>query len=464
VPPRIPAALGLALLFALAGCVARAPLNARLEARPAGHAGSAPDLSSPGGSSDLLLVLAFSGGGTRAAALAYGALEALDDVELPGGRTLLDEVDTISGVSGGSFTAAYYGLRGRAIFEEFESRFLRRRVDLHLAARLLFPINWLRLASPRFARGDVAAEWFDRHVFDRATFADLREGPGIAIQATDMGEGTRFGFTPEQFHVICSDLSTYPVARAVAASSAVPIVLTPITLRNHAADCPFAEPAWVAEALEGRDVTSRRFRVAQHARAYRERSWRRWIHLIDGGIVDNLGLRGPLEALALRGNVYGADARANGSRPARTRRVAFVIVNAQTPPDPGIGLLDLVPGVGQILSSVTSIQINRYNYETIELLRRSFETWSLELRDGGRGVEFYAIEVSFDALRDAAERESLGRLPTRFALSDDAVDRLRTAARTVLLESNEFARLLRDLGGEMRDYPGPAVLPGPAGR
>jgi NTE family protein len=62
-----------------------------------------------------LLILAFSGGGTRAAAFAYGVLEELAATPVVLGgrpRRLLDEVDLISAVSGGSFTAAYYGLYG----------------------------------------------------------------------------------------------------------------------------------------------------------------------------------------------------------------------------------------------------------------------------------------------------------------------------------------------------------------
>ena len=78
---------------------------------------------SPERSDELFLVVAFSGGGTRAAALAYGILEALEKVKIPGinkPRTLLDEVDSISSVSGGSFTAAYYGLYQKRIFKDFK--------------------------------------------------------------------------------------------------------------------------------------------------------------------------------------------------------------------------------------------------------------------------------------------------------------------------------------------------------
>ena len=66
-------------------------------------------------SPELLVFLAFSGGGTRAAAFAYGLLRELARTEVVTGtgvRLLAREIDAISSVSGGSFTAAYFGLFG----------------------------------------------------------------------------------------------------------------------------------------------------------------------------------------------------------------------------------------------------------------------------------------------------------------------------------------------------------------
>src|SRR5512139_1346290 len=196
-------------------------------------------------SDSLLLFLTFSGGGMRAAALSYGVLEELrkTEVVLEGRkRRLLDEVDGISSVSGGSFTAGYYGLFGDRIFEDFENKFLKKNIQRSLILRALFHVaNWVRLLSPTFARSDLAAEYYDRHIFEGGTFGDIaaRKGPFIIINATDMTHGTRVGFTQEAFDLICSDLSLFPVGRAAAASSAIPMALTPITLRNYAGTCGF---------------------------------------------------------------------------------------------------------------------------------------------------------------------------------------------------------------------------------
>ena len=121
-------------LGVLAGC-AHWPATPRLER--AGEPGyRIDDNARSGRSDDLLVILAFSGGGTRAAALGYGVLEELRRTEVTvngAKRRLLDEVDVISAVSGGTFPATYYALRGEKTFEEFETRVLSRNFESELA-------------------------------------------------------------------------------------------------------------------------------------------------------------------------------------------------------------------------------------------------------------------------------------------------------------------------------------------
>ena len=165
-----------------AGCTAASLGNVPLAHWEPEGASPSPSHTTGSRSDELLLILAFSGGGTRAAAFAYGVLEELAATPVVlGGRSrpLLDEVDLISAVSGGSFTAAYYGLYGDRIFRDFEAGFLKRPVERDLALQLFRPRNWVRLASLYFNRSQLAAEYYDEHLFNRATFADLaqRDGP-----------------------------------------------------------------------------------------------------------------------------------------------------------------------------------------------------------------------------------------------------------------------------------------------
>ena len=453
-------AAGLFVAFIAAGC-AHYPVNAPVtQVNPQGGY-RVRNVAPVENSKELFFLLAFSGGGTRAAAFSYGVLEAFRDIEvrLDGNKQrLLDEVDGISGVSGGSFTAAYYGLFGDRIFEDFESRFLNKDIQGALVSQTLFnPINWPRLFSPFFARSDLAAEYYDKQVFEGATFADLaaRKGPLIVINATDMVHGTRISFAQDFFDAICSDLSRFPVARACAASSAVPIVLTPITLRNHAGNCDYEIPEPVRRAMTARSGSTRQLDLANDLRPFLDSEKKPYIHLVDGGVADNLGLRAMLERVILAGDIW-TTLRYSGQE--NVRKVVFVLVNAETEVDTKWDRWESVPPFGAMLASYSSIGIERYNVETVALLRESIKGWTEEVQKNrcGQGplstepgacgdIQFYVVEVRFDALEDPGERTYFKRLPTSFRLSPEEVDKLRDAARRILSGSKEFQRLLRDL-------------------
>ena len=242
-----------ASLCVFAGGCAHWPATPRLE--QAGAPGYRfAEVTRPGQSDDLLVILAISGGGTRAAALGYGVLEELRRTEVTVNgvkRRLLDEVDVISAVSGGTFPATYYALRGEKTFEEFETKVLSRKFESELAKRIILnPVNWFRLPSGTFGKSDLFAELYDETVFDHATFADLKRanGPLVIINGTDITIGARFSFTQDQFDAICGDLSKVTLGRAVATSTALPPLLTPISFENRGGTCGRKAPAWQAAA------------------------------------------------------------------------------------------------------------------------------------------------------------------------------------------------------------------------
>src|ERR1043166_6725179 len=169
---RIHHAVIFSVVILLGGGCAHYPENAQLKHYDPLSGYRFRNLTNTGNSDSLQVFLAFSGGGTRAAALSYGVLEELARTQIVWegqSRRLLDEVDYISAVSGGSFTAAYYALHGDGIFTDFEEKFLDKNIQGELIWRLFSPINWFRLASPYFNRSDMAAEYYDRHIFDGAT-------------------------------------------------------------------------------------------------------------------------------------------------------------------------------------------------------------------------------------------------------------------------------------------------------
>ena len=452
-------ALLLAFSFGV-GC-AHYPVNQPIkEARlDAGY--GAATMKTSENSDSLLLFLTFSGGGMRAAALSYGVLEELrkTEVVLEGRkRRLLDEVDGISSVSGGSFTAGYYGLFGDRIFEDFESKFLKKNIQRGLILRALFHVaNWVRLLSPTFARSDLAAEYYDRHIFEGGTFGDIaaRKGPFIIMNATDMTHGTRVGFTQEAFDLICSDLSLFPVGRAAAASSAIPMALTPITLRNYAGTCGFKTTEGFEKVSEGRDVQERGFFLHNDIVPFSDREKKPYIHLVDGGVGDNLGLKAVLDRVIVGGSVWRT---IRGTPMEKVRKVVFLLVNAETEPDPKWDRTERVPTFGVMLASYSSIAIDRHNEGTLALLKDSAGSWADEIRTqrcngrvvspspGGCGdIQFYVVEVKFDALKDETERIHFKRLPTALKLPSEEVDKTRDAAHRLLVESGEFQRLLLEL-------------------
>ena len=170
---------------------------------------------------EVAVVLSFSGGGSRASALAYGVLEELarHRVTVRGQtRRLLDEVDLVYGVSGGAVTAAYYGAYGDRIFTDFVPNFLSVDFQWALGRDILNPAGLTKLLEPTIGRGDFLQERLDQVLFKGITFGRMKDRPRVVLGATDLSTGARFEFTQNYFDLLCSDLSTFPVARAVAAS------------------------------------------------------------------------------------------------------------------------------------------------------------------------------------------------------------------------------------------------------
>ena len=159
------------ILFMVSGCASNGVIHNRPLASMSGQPTySMREIYGKRPQSELSLGLSFSGGGTRAAALAYGVL--LELRETPGivngaQRKLLDEVSFISSVSGGSFTAAYYGLYGDRIFDDFENKFLRRNIESQLIHGLFHPYRWFISKN----RTEMAVEQYQETVFGNATFA-----------------------------------------------------------------------------------------------------------------------------------------------------------------------------------------------------------------------------------------------------------------------------------------------------
>ena len=396
---------------------------------------------------DVLLVLAFSGGGTRASALSYGVLKALRDtrVDIDGRRIrLLDEVDRISSVSGGSFTSAYYGLYGERIFEDYEQEFLKKNVQGPLTRQLFNPFDIARRMIIGENRSEIAVDYYDKHLFHGATFADIkRDGPFILINASDLEAGEQFVFNQASFDFLCSDLDSFKIARAVAASSAVPVVFDTVVLENHA-DCGVTKPEWLLQAELRSKHKPRLKSMVRTIDGYFDKENHRYIHLVDGGITDNLGVRPLYMGVNAQGGMSKTIRLMNIEIP---RHVVIVVVDASTKKGSGFGLSRKAPSIKQTISSVTNAQLYRYNTETIELIRRNITKWAQEMTTPERPVSIHFVQVSLGDIEDPDERRFFHEIPTSFSLTEKQVDRLIEVGGKLLRRDTEYQQLLQELAG-----------------
>lgn len=399
-------------------------------------------------SDSLMVVLTFSGGGTRAAALSYGVLRELGRARLDGGaRSLLDEVDAISSVSGGSFTAAFFALHGEGGLDRFERDFLKWDAQGTLKRSVLLPTNLLRVASPLYSRIDLATATWDRRLFHGATFGDLAgRRPLVIVNASDMSLGDPFSFTQEQFDALCADLSEFRLARAVAASSAFPGLLSPISLENHGEGCGYAPPDWVSVALEpgNETVGGDRYRLARNVMSYRDTSSRPYVHLLDGGLADNIGLRPVLRSLTTTSGDWSILRMINNRQ---VRRVVVIVVNAKTHTESNVDLRERAPDLKRVLQTVVGTPMGNYSRESVQRLREVADDFARDYAAAGDGdglppLAFHAIEISFEGLQDASERHFFETLPTTFALPAATVDRLTEVGGRLLRDSPEYRALL----------------------
>jgi NTE family protein len=435
-------------ILLLGGCAstARFPDNPPLvEAKPTVH---------PQAPESTLVLLTISGGGSRASAFAYGVLEALwqtpvyDDANSP---SLLDKVNLISAVSGGSIIAAYYGLHGDKLFRDFRSDFIDQDVRNELRQRMLSLENLSRLSSTTFGSGDILDEFFREKLFGEHRLSELfdAQGPMVIINATDLFKGSRFGFTPEFFSLICSDAQQFPVARAVAASSAVPLIFTPVTLTNRAGNCNYPVPQWVHSGLAEKTTNPRRHRLAQIWSRYLNQVEHPYIHLLDGGLSDNLGLRAIMDQVIIHDGLINTlkNHSLNG-----VRRIVLIEVDAAARLPTEWEKMPSHPPQSVILDAASTTPLSNYNFETKAYLHSHMTPW-LEKKGSPADcpnqtdcrLELYFINVDLEDATEQLNGQALSSIPTDFNLPEQGADQLIRAGQRLLREHPEFRRLLGEL-------------------
>ncbi len=424
-------------------------------------------LAAPKAAPDLLVLVAISGGGKRSASFGYGAIKGMRDVMVPtaaGPVPLLQLVSAISGVSGGSFPAAYYGLYRDAAFGKFETDFLYDDTNSYIYGIYLLPWNWTWLVDPSVGTNDFMDRIYDRTMFHGATFADLqaRGRPIIAVGATDLAYGTPFLFTQEVFDEICSNLEAFPISRAVAASNGFPGLFSPVTITNHVRDCGGREPGWLRRVspADARDPLSRVGAEAHTAEQYLVPGRTDYVHLVDGGVSDNLALRasgGMMQAMTAH------DLAGRGLD--KLRRLLVISVDGEGAQDTAIARQRYVGGVISLFGLVSGSQIDRYNFETLIAVGQQLQEFANTVRtarcskgaviDGAAcdDVKAELVHISLRDLPATPETAKLQAIPTGLTIPRADVDLLVAAGEAAVTGSVPLRRFLAD-------YP-PAPLPPP---
>lgn len=452
--------LAVLALAVLGAACAHYPVNPKLAQAEPGYGYRFATTNDGGTADDTFVVVTMSGGGTRAAALAQGVLEKLAASKIRGGTSdLLSTVDVVSSVSGGSFTAAYYALHGREGWPAFRNDFLYANIEGGLIKRAANPLNWPKLISPHYARIDLAADYYDEALFKGATYADMpKNRPYTILNATEMDIGSQFNFVQEQFDTICSDLSQVRVARAAAASSAFPGLLTPITFHNYAGQCGYRPGTWVEMASHDFLTNPRRYHYRAQYLATQNPA-RPYLQMMDGGIADNIGLRNSAHALSSNDTLQMDDTRPYSGysilrlvNARKIKRVAFIVVNAATQNQLKLDKSNRTPNVVSVISTASNTPMANYSFDTVSSMQYAIEAFNGavdEAREAGMqdfpAAEYYIVQVTFAAIPDQETRDRFNRIGTNFALKKEDVDALIGIAGTLLDQSPDFQRLLADL-------------------
>jgi NTE family protein len=240
--------------------------------------------------------------------------------------------------------------------------------------------------------------------------------------------------------MLCSDVGTFKVARAVAASSAVPIAFAPIALRNYDT-CPEQYPDWYSPDTADFKNNPRMATVLADYKSYQDKQTRPFIHLVDGGITDNLGIRALYDRVELMGGAKDA-ARVMERVP---RYIIIIIVNAATHPENPMDSSGDAPSSVQVVDAVSSAQIERYTVESLALLEEGYRKWAAELSTPGHPVIPFFIKLDFESIADKKQRNLLNNMATSFSLPDQEVDQLIEAGHNLLRQSPAYQRLLEKI-------------------
>jgi len=443
------------LAVLLSGCASSPPSNKPLQSNARETYGFKQWIASRNGSwPENVILISFSGGGVRASALAATVAQQLNDLGLS------HNIALISSTSGGSVTAAFIAARGTGRLNELRERFLLHDNQSELAPGVALGLLTGSNRSHHFA------SYLDKTLFggneQPLRFGDLisewPRSPYVILNASDMSTGRTFEFTQPGFDALCSDLSSFRLSEAAAASAAFPFLMSPITLRNHWDDpvcssriAPFDRAAY-DHAVRRRHIDVEGFVGWRHRHALRhsfddaggtQRPFRRveYVHLIDGGLSDNLAARALLRAFADNVDLLLAKG---------VKRILLVQVNAKSDPPNELDLSAETPSMLDVFNSVAlnplDVTSTLSSYVSREFMVASVRSVNDRVTTTDRSqLLFYPVQVDFDHLETGSLVQSEAkRLKTRWSLSPSEIALLDRVGQQLLRKHPCFQAFARD--------------------
>ena len=438
------------------------------------------------------VILAFSGGGSRAAALAAAVTAQLDSVtyNTPSGmRRLTEDIAVVSSVSGGSVYATYMALNGPS---ERKSREFRNTIQNfnginYLAGRFTNPVTWIGLQFENTTRVAILQDMLDKILDTKNAKLSVlnRPGPVFLLNAGDMVAGHVFTFDVATLDDLCMNYDNIPLITATTASAAFPVAFTPVLLHNSSYADPMNPGCKTMQLPAVNFRNTLRDPIGSYANLERYRyiryrdslrggmdSFRQpyYVRLVDGGVVDNLGLTSV--RMGLR-DVRSPFVLQRFISENSIRRLVVISVNARSDKENELdkspqytSILDTLKAVpGVLVDSASAGAASTFDGFVLNLAKDRDE---IATEDPGARFEIYPIAIDFDQLpsatdQDRAFQKAVKSIDTSWTLKPDDVQKLDTAAELLLWRHPCFRDLLASLKASSHPSikPVDAVCPAP---
>jgi NTE family protein len=207
-------------------------------------------------------------------------------------------------------------------------------------------------------------------------------------------------------------------------------------------------------------INPSRYKNAKLFKTYQDGKQRPFIHLLDGGIADNLGLRGPLQSIVSNDSTLNLPVKMSRGI---IKKLLIITVDAKNQPDVGFDSSASPPGVLDVLSVVANVPMDNFSFETTESLRKTLTAINKDRQtyfDCQRQLQSHCpsaklttpapsipqldfVYIGFDLLTNPDEREKFFNMTTTFSLRESQVDELREVANRLLDQSDTYQQFVR---------------------